>query len=148
MEEEKARASRRNFIIGGATTAAIAGPLAIAASVSKTSTGATWNPLAVVRPSEVAEWQALVGGKFHIVGEAGKYVAKLSAVVHGSSDPKRPSNLARPLSFLAYFEMNAAVAPRGQKTYKVVHPTKGVMDMFLGRGADKAGKTVVYAVFN
>jgi hypothetical protein len=147
MGTEQAEASRRNFIVGGVAAAAIVGPLAIAAGGSTAPTGSSWNPLAPAKPAELSEWQGLVGSKFHIVGEAGKYPAKLSSVLSSPSDPTRPSGL-RPLSFITYFEMNPSLAPVGQKTYKVVHPTKGVMDVFLGRGANRGAWAIVYAIFN
>ncbi|WP_162254694.1 DUF6916 family protein [Sphingomonas sp. Root241] len=124
------------------------GPLA-AAQLTRTSlstsTGAT---APTVARSEVAEWESLVGASFLIGGEAGKAVAKLAAIERPAFDPKRPAGLARAQPFTAWFEMDTRLAPAGQRTYTVGHPTKGVINLFLGRGADKRGKAVVLALFN
>ncbi|KRC80051.1 hypothetical protein ASE13_13545 [Sphingomonas sp. Root241] len=134
--------------MGGTAAAACMGPLA-AAQLTRTSlstsTGAT---APTVARSEVAEWESLVGASFLIGGEAGKAVAKLAAIERPAFDPKRPAGLARAQPFTAWFEMDTRLAPAGQRTYTVGHPTKGVINLFLGRGADKRGKAVVLALFN
>jgi hypothetical protein len=141
--------SRRNFIVGGAAVVAVAGPLALAARVGSNDTRDTWSPTAGARTqAEIGEWEAVLDQKFQISGEFGAAAARLSAVVHGASDPLRPTSLPRALTYMVYFETGTRIAPKGQKTYSVVHPTKGAMEMFLGRGVDTAGQAVLYAVFN
>lgn len=146
--ETTSRSSRRAFVLGGTAAAACMGPLA-AAQLTRTSpatSGGTKAPTAT--RSEVAEWESLVGASFLIGGEAGKAVAKLAAIERPAFDPKRPAGLARLQPFTAWFEMDARLAPAGQRTYTVAHPTKGAINLFLGRGADKRGKAVVLALFN
>ena len=124
------------------------GPLA-AAQLTRTSLPASGGATApTVTRSEVAEWESLVGASFLIGGEAGKAVAKLAAIERPAFDPKRPAGLARLQPFTAWFEMDTRLAPAGQRIYTVAHPTKGAIDLFLGRGADKSGKAVVLALFN
>lgn len=146
--ETTSRSSRRAFVLGGTAAAACMGPLA-AAQLTRTSlatSGGTTAP--TVTRSEVAEWESLVGASFLIGGEAGKAVAKLAAIARPAFDPKRPAELARLQPFTAWFEMDARLAPTGQRTYAVTHPTKGVINLFLGRGADRRGKGVLLALFN
>lgn len=146
--ETTSRSSRRAFVLGGTAAAACMGPLAVA-QLARTSLpisrGAT-TPTAT--RSETAEWESLVGASFLIGGEAGKAVAKLAAIERPAFDPKRPVELARLQPFTAWFEMDARLAPMGQRTYTVAHPTKGTIELFLGRGADKRGKAVLLALFN
>jgi hypothetical protein len=141
------RNSRRAFVLGGSAAAIVAGPLAVAKLARA--------PLLPLKPqttpstqSEVAEWEKLAGASFLIGGEAGKAVAKLVMVERPAIDPKRPAELSRFQPFTAWFEMDTRLAPAGQRTYQVAHPTRGLVDLFLGRGADKRGKAVLYALFN
>lgn len=146
--ETTSRSSRRAFVLGGSAAAVCMGPLAasqIASSSSPSLEGETTPPSP---RSEVAEWENLVGASFLVGGETGKAVAKLAAIERPAFDPERPAELARPQPFTAWFEMDARLAPSGQRTYAVAHPTKGTIDLFLSRGADKRGKAVVLALFN
>ena len=140
--------SRRTFVMGGAAAAACMGPLAVAqlAGGSLASRRSAASPTSA--RSEVGEWERLVGLSFLVTGEAGKVPAKLAAVMRPPVDPKRPADLARFQPFTAYFEVDARLAPAGQRTYRVLHPAKGLIDLFLTRGADKRGKAVLLALFN
>ncbi|ATY33892.1 hypothetical protein CVN68_19630 [Sphingomonas psychrotolerans] len=126
---------------------ACVGPLAVA-QLARAPLPSRKSPAPTSAQSEVAEWENLVGASFLVGGEAGKAVAKLVMVERPAIDPKRPAGLARFQPFTAWFEMEARLAPAGQRTYKVAHPTRGLIDLFLGRGADRRGKAVVYALFN
>lgn len=142
------KGSRRAFIVGGVAATAAAVPFAMAAV--NQAVGPIWSPAAPKAPAdaELAQWEKILGGQFKIAGELGKGTAVLSAVVRGSADSGRPAGLGRAKPFTAYFEMGPRLAPKGQKTYRIGHPTKGAIDLFLGRGADKRGKAVLYAIFN
>jgi hypothetical protein len=146
--ETTTRSSRRSFVLGGAAAAACTGPLAIAQLASTSSPLPGRRVVSALAPSEVAEWESLVGSSFLVGGEAGKAVAKLAAIERPAFDPGRPAELARVQPFTAWFEMDARLAPAGQRTYAVAHPAKGAIDLFLGRGADKRGKAVLLALFN
>ncbi|MDP5279284.1 hypothetical protein Q9Q95_10165 [Sphingomonas sp. DG1-23] len=141
------RSSRRAFVLGGGAAAIVAGPLAVA-KLARAPLPSFKRQTAPSAPSEVAEWEKLAGASFLIGGEAGKAVARLVMVERPAIDPKRPAELARFQPFTAWFEMEARLAPAGQRTYSVAHPVKGAIDLFLGRGADKRGKAVLYALFN
>ncbi|MCX8476599.1 MAG: hypothetical protein MT490_12445 [Sphingomonas sp.] len=141
------RSSRRTFVMGGAAAAACMGPLAVAQLAGK-SPASRKGAAAPASRSEVAEWERLVGVSFLVAGEAGKVPAKLAAVMRPPVDSKRPADLARFQPFTAYFEVDARLAPAGQQTYRVLHPAKGMIDLFLTRGADKRGKAVLLALFN
>ena len=140
--------SRRAFMVGGVAVAACAGPLALAAAGSSNrSLGSIIPGIAPIAP-ETTQWQNQVGNTFTLTGESGSFPAKLSAVVVDPVDATRPRSLARPRSFIAFFEMPARVAPAGQLTYQVSNPVLGTMKLFLGRSEDKRGVTVMSAVFN
>ncbi|WP_233503441.1 DUF6916 family protein [Sphingomonas psychrotolerans] len=134
-------------MLGGTAAVACVGPLAVA-QLARAPLPSRKSPAPTSAQSEVAEWENLVGASFLVGGEAGKAVAKLVMVERPAIDPKRPAGLARFQPFTAWFEMEARLAPAGQRTYKVAHPTRGLIDLFLGRGADRRGKAVVYALFN
>ncbi|MDT8758920.1 hypothetical protein MZO42_09450 [Sphingomonas psychrotolerans] len=138
------RSSRRGFVIGGAAAAASLGPMAIA-KLGKPSSSGTLPLVGKAPPSEVAEWESLAGARFLLAGTA---VAKLVAVERPAPDPRRPAELARFQPFTVWFETDARLAPAGQQTYRVGHPTRGSIDLFLGRGEDRQGKAVLYALFN
>jgi hypothetical protein len=141
--------SRRGFVLGGTVAAVFVGPLAAAQLGRGTAADVIKSLVRTVSaPSEVAQWEALVGASFVVAGEAGKAVAKLAAVERPAADPLRPASLARFQPFTAYLEMDARLAPAGQRTYRVTHPTKGIIDLFLSRGSDKKGKATVLALFN
>lgn len=89
-----------------------------------------------------------MGSSFLVGGEAGKAVAKLAVIERPAFEPERPAELARPQPFTAWFEMDTRLAPKGQRTYAVAHPTKGAINLFLSRGVDKRGKAVLLALFN
>lgn len=141
------RSSRRAFVLGGAAAAAVSGPLAVA-KLARAPVLPLKRQTAVSVQSEVARWESLVGTSFLVGGEAGKAVARLVMVERPAIDPKRPAELARFQPFTAWFEMEARLAPAGQRTYPVAHPAKGMLDLFLGRGEDKQGKAILYALFN
>jgi hypothetical protein len=141
------RSSRRAFVLGGTAAAACLGPLAIA-QLARAPLPSRKSPAPTSAQSEVAEWENLVGASFLVASEAGKGLAKLVAVERPAFDPKRPAELARFQPFTAYLQMDARQAPAGQRTYRVTHPTKGMIDLFLSRGADKRGKAVLLALFN
>lgn len=146
--ETTSRSSRRAFVLGGTAAVACMGPLA-AAQIASSSLPSLEGVTTSASPlSEVAEWENLVGASFLVGGEAGKAVAKLAAIERPAFDPGRPAEVARVQPFTAWFEMDARLAPTGQRTYAVAHPTKGTIDLFLSRGADKRGKAVVLALFN
>ena len=146
--ETTSRSSRRAFVLGGTAAAACMGPLAVAQLARTSPSSPEGMTVPTVVRSEVAEWESLVGASFLIGGEAGKAVAELAAIERPAFDPKRPAELARLQPFTAWFEMDARLAPAGQRTYTVMHPAKGTIELFLGRGADKRGKAVVLALFN
>jgi hypothetical protein len=141
------RSSRRAFVLGGSAAAVVAGPLAVA-KLARAPALTLKRQTALSAQSEVAEWEGQVGTSFLVGGEAGKAVARLVMVERPAIDPKRPAGLARFQPFTAWFEMEARLAPAGQRTYAVMHPTRGMIDLFLGRGEDKQGKAILYALFN
>jgi hypothetical protein len=146
--ENTSRSSRRAFVLGGSAAAVCVGPLAVAHLARAPLASLKSLTMPTSAPSEVAQWESVVGASFLIGGEAGKAVARLVMIERPAIDPKRPAELARFQPFTARFEMEARLAPAGQRTYKVAHPTKGLVDLFLGRGEDKHGKAIVYALFN
>jgi hypothetical protein len=131
--------------MGGTAAVVCMGPLAVAqlAQTRPPSLASLPTPR-----SEVAEWESLVGASFLVAGDGGRAVARLAAIERPAPDPKRPAGLARFQPFTAYFEMDARLAPKGQRTYRAVHPTKGAIDLFVSRGADKGGKAILLALFN
>lgn len=142
------RSSRRAFVLGGTAAAIAAGPLAVA-KLARTTLLPLKRQTTPSAQSEVVEWEGQVGTSFLIGGgAAGKAVARLAMVERPAIDPKRPAELARFQPFTAWFEMDARLAPAGQQTYAVAHPTRGLVDLFLGRGEDKHGKAILYALFN
>ena len=138
------RTSRRTFVLSGTAAAVCLGPLAVSQFAEASGSGAKVS----TRRSEIAEWEALVGTAFLVGGEGGKVLARLAAIAQPPLDPKRPTALARFQPFTAYFELDARVAPAGQKSYRVTHPAKGTIDLFLSRGATRQGKAVLLALFN
>lgn len=145
--ETTSRSSRRAFVLGGAAVAACTGPLAVA----QLARGASPSLKGAAKPtirSEIAEWGSLVGTSFLIGGESGKALAKLAAIEQPAFDPTRPGTLARSQPFTAWFEMDARLAPAGQRGYTLTHPVKGAIKLFLSRGVDKRGKATLLALFN
>jgi len=138
------RSSRRAFVLGSAAAAACLGPLAVA-QLAGTPPPAPQEP-APPAPSlsEVAAWEGMVGASFLIDGA----IARLAVIERPAIDPVRPAGLARFQPFTAGFEMEARLAPIGQRTYAVAQPAGGPIDLFLGRGEDRQGKTTLYALFN
>ncbi|NIJ21784.1 hypothetical protein FHS95_003495 [Sphingomonas naasensis] len=144
---DSSRSSRRAFVLGGTAAACIA-PLAVAQSRHEAGPAREGGAPAIGTRGEVAEWERQVGASFLIAGEAGKVVARLSAVVRPASDPKRPAELARFQPFTLWFETDTRAAPAGQLTYAVTHPSRETIDLFLSRGSDKGGKAMLQALFN
>jgi len=142
------RSSRRAFVLGGTAAAACVGPLAVAKLARAPLLPLKRQTAPASALSEVAEWESLVDTSFLVGGEAGRAVARLVMVERPAIDPKRPAGLARFQPFTAWFEMEARLAPAGQRTYTVAHPARGMVDLFLGRGEDRHGKAVLYALFN
>lgn len=95
--------------------------------------------------NEIGEWESLIGAHFLVGGTA---VATLAAVERPAPDRGRPAALARSQPFIAAFEVEADAAPAGQRTYRIAHPAKGAIDLFLARGENKGGKAVLLALFN
>jgi hypothetical protein len=141
------RSSRRAFVIGGGAAAACLGPLAVAQLGEEPPLPGDVPP-APPAQSEVAEWESLVGAHFLVACDAGNALARLITVERPSIDPERPAGLARFQPFVAWFEMDAHLAPCGQQSRRVTHPTKGSGELFLSRGRDEGGKTVLLALFN
>lgn len=144
---DSSRSSRRAFVLGGTAAACIA-PLAAAQFGHGAKPSAKGLATSAGTLGEVAEWERQLGASFLIAGEAGKAVAVLAAVERPPVDPRRPAELARFQPFTLHFETDARSAPAGQLTYAVTHPSRTLVELFLSRGSDKAGKAVLQALFN
>jgi hypothetical protein len=132
--------------MGGAVAAAGLAPLALAQRMKQLPAA---RPASVLPPpNEVATWEKLIGATFVLGAAAERAVARLVAIERPAIDPLRPPELARFQPFIAWFEMDARLAPAGQRTHAIRHPTRGATELFLSRGADRRGKAVLYALFN
>lgn len=146
--------SRRKFVVGGmAAITAVglsgcsgggSGSVSSAPGGGGTAAPAPTTPLVA---SEASDWEKLVGNAFTIAGESGSATATLASLER-VVDIGRPTDLARHQGFIARFEMETALAPKGQKTYQLSHATRGVFDLFLGQPGEARGKAVLAAILN
>lgn len=147
--------SRRKFVVGGMAAVAAVGLSGCSGGGSGTVTAAPGGgggtaapaPTTPLIASEASDWEKLVGNAFTITGESGKAVATLASLER-VVDIGRPTDLARHQGFIARFEMETALAPKGQKTYQLSHATRGVFDLFLGQPGEARGKAVLAAILN
>ncbi|MEG3181834.1 DUF6916 family protein [Sphingomonas sp. LT1P40] len=137
--------SRRRFVIGGLVAAGLAGCDGAGSGLVKVAAEKKAPPLT---QGEVGRWETLLGQTFTITGESGKAVATLTAIKRGVSDAGRPPELGRDLPFYVFFEMDARMAPVGDKTYQVSHSSTGAFDLFVGLSTEQNGKAVFNALLN
>jgi hypothetical protein len=140
--------SRRAFVVGGAATAAVVGPIA-AGMVTSSKPMTLWTPPAPqATMAEIKQWEALIGKSFKMTTETGSCFAYLCAVRYAAADSGRPASLSRQVPFTAYFQAATTYAPVGQKSYRVLHPTQGAMNMFVARAEDRRGFALLTATYN
>jgi hypothetical protein len=97
----------------------------------------------------IDDWSRLVGSKFTVDGEAGRWTSQLVAVRALTSQGSRPATSTRAQAFEAVFEGSSLGAPAGDRTYRFTHAQQGIVDLFVGPGARAAGgKLQISAVFN
>lgn len=129
--------SRRQLVLGGAVLAAAL-------------PGASATAMLDGRPlpyMDSKQWKREVGVDFAVASEAGAVPMKLMEV-KGEMLLRAPRPGVRKSSFTVVFEMDAAQAPEGGKTYQVRHPSLGTAALYLQRADLKNGRARLRASFS
>src|SRR3954462_9777115 len=142
-----------SFGIRKTRRAVIAG---LAAAMSTAAVGAPSLGFVVSRVAvplsraSMADWSRLVGSKFVVDGEKGRWTVQLVAVRAFTPSGPRPADFARTQAFVAVFEAAASpVAPAGDRTYRFTHAEQGIVDLFVGPvAAGAGGRMQLNAVLN
>ncbi|MES2337514.1 MAG: hypothetical protein V4537_05395 [Pseudomonadota bacterium] len=147
--------TRRGFITAAAATATVVGSLAFAKSVG--SAGGSANGLVTILSGgngapafdqiSADVWQAAVNTRMTITGENGTVGGRVLSVVPGVMGGDRPDTL-RPQTMIVAFDVGAATAPLGGKTYSVQIAIPGVRELFVTRGEDVMGRAILTAILN
>lgn len=129
--------SRRQLVMGGAVLAA-----ALPGASATAMLGG--RPLPYM---DAKQWKREVGVDFAVASEGGAAPMKLMAV-KGEMPLRAPRAGVRETSFSVVFDMDAAHAPEGGKTYQVRHPSLGTAALYLQRSDEKNGRARLRATFS
>lgn len=129
--------SRRQLVLGGAALAAVLPGASATAMLDS-------RPLPYM---DAKQWKRELGVDFAVASETGAAPMKLIAI-KGEKPLRAPRAGVRNSSFSVVFEMDAAQAPEGGKTYQVRHPSLGTAALYLQRADLENGRARIRASFS
>jgi hypothetical protein len=139
--------SRRLFIAGAATSAAVVGTIGLVKTFGKPAVGKSIvdpTPLAGGKGgvSETDLWAGLINQSFMIAGAAGAVPAKLTKVQPQTVSGKRPAEIRQQPVALT-FTLDRGFDAAGDAIYAVRQKGGVASELFLQRGADATGTRLV-----